>query len=324
MAESAPTFYVLHGEDTLSRDEEIAKLRARFADGLDAGAAEMNTTILDGKNATLDDIKSACDAFPFLSDRRLVIITGFVGGLKGKALDALEDYLEVMPGWARLFLVEDKALPARHSILRLAQTHKRGYEKAFNPPKDATNWIRRRAPQEHGAEITPAAAAALAEVVGTDLHAADSELSKLAAYVNGARPIDVQDVHELTSYVAEANIFEMVDRLVSGDGRGAAERLHRLLETQDPLSLLGMVVRQFRLLLLAKTYLDDGGSPAGLADAIGVHPYAARKLPGQARKFSSAQLEAIYRQLLDYDLQIKTGRIEPVLALDLLAATLAI
>lgn len=322
MAKLAPTFYLLHGEDSLSRDEEILKLRARFAEGLDPSTAEMNTMMIDGQTATLDEIKSVCDAFPFLADQRLVIVSGLVSALKKKELKALVAYLPTLPDWTRLLLVEDKAISSRNAILKLAQSHERGYEKAFNPPKNATGWIRRRV-QEYSVDITPAAAAALAEVVGSDLHAADNELSKLAAYVDGARAIDVPDVTELTSYVAEANIFEMVDRLVLGDGRGAAERLHRLLEKQDPLSLLGMIVRQFRLLLMTKIYMKQGGSPAGLADAISVHPYAARKLPGQARKFSLAQLEAIYRQLLEYDLQIKTGRIEPVLALDLLVAVLA-
>jgi DNA polymerase-3 subunit delta len=323
MAKPTPTFYLLHGEDNLSRDEEIDKLRARFAAGLDPATVEMNTAVFDGKTAALDEIKSACEAFPFLAERRLVIVKGLVAAMKRDAIKALAEYLPALPDWARLVLVEDKALPDNHRLVKLARDHASGFERAFHAPRNASGWIRQRA-AEHGAEITPAAAAALAEVVGADLLAADNELVKLALYVDGARSIEVDDVAKLTVYVAEANIFEMVDAVVQGDGKGAISRLHRLLEQQDPLSIFGMIIRQFRLLLLTKTHLDAGGAPGdALAQAIDVHPYAARKLPAQARDFTMPQLEDFYRRLMDYDMQIKTGRIDAALALDLLVAALA-
>ncbi len=322
MPNPSPTFYLLHGEDSLSRDEAVSKLRAKLAANVDPSIADMNTSIFDGRSATLADIRSACDAFPFLAERRLVIVDGMVSAVKGKELKALAAYLPTLPDWTRLLLIEDKTLSARNAIVKLARTHARGYEKTFNPPRNATQWIRKRAAR-HGCEIEPAAAAALSEVVGSDLRAADNELVKLAAYVDGARAVTVADVTALTVYVAEANIFEMVDMLVQGDAHGAATRLHRLLEKQEPLSLFGMIVRQFRLLLLTKTYLESGGVAGGVADAIDVHPYAARKLPGQARKFSLPQLEGIYHRLLEYDVQMKTGQIAPDLALDLLVTALA-
>jgi DNA polymerase-3 subunit delta len=124
--------------------------------------------------------------------------------------------------------------------------------------------------------------------------------------------------------VAEADLFQMVDAMAEGRGQAALTLMHRLLEDKsDPFSLYGMMVRQFRLLLLAKEYLSAGGYPGGMADAIGVHKFVAQKLAQQSRAFSLEQLEGIYRALLDNDLKIKTGRIKPELALDLLVARLA-
>ena len=42
----------------------------------------------------------------------------------------------------------------------------------------------------------------------------------------------------------------------------------------------------------------------------------------QARNFSPGQLDAIYHHLLDTDLAIKTGEMEPRLALEMLVSTL--
>ena len=50
--------------------------------------------------------------------------------------------------------------------------------------------------------------------------------------------------------------------------------------------------------------------------------FVAKKTWTQALNFSLPQLEAIYQRLLEMDLSIKTGRSEPVLALDVLLVDL--
>jgi len=131
------------------------------------------------------------------------------------------------------------------------------------------------------------------------------------------------DVALLTPYVAEADVFEMVDALGRRDGAAAARLLHRLLDDDDPLRLFGMIVRQFRLLILAREYLNEGGAPGQMGAAIGVHPYVAEKLTRQVRAFTLDQLEMIYHFLLETDAGIKTGKVSDVLALDLLVAGIA-
>jgi DNA polymerase III delta subunit len=77
-----------------------------------------------------------------------------------------------------------------------------------------------------------------------------------------------------------------------------------------------MIVRQYRLLLLARELLDARAGEAEVAQALGMKPYPAGKICAQARRFNLAELEGIYRRLLDYDVEIKTGRIEAAAALD--------
>jgi DNA polymerase-3 subunit delta len=51
-------------------------------------------------------------------------------------------------------------------------------------------------------------------------------------------------------------------------------------------------------------------------------PFPAQRAWNAASIFTVPQLEAIYLKLLDTDIAIKTGRSEPVLALDLLVTEL--
>lgn len=325
MSKAAATFYVLHGDDELRLQAEIRRLRAQLGD-----EAGLNISEFDGESASVPEIVNAVSSVPFLADRRLVIVRGLLAhitrkgaGETGKqAVERLLAALPTLPDWARLVLVERGTLPENNRFVRLAHEHHTGFVRAFTVPADTTDWIVRRAADEYGAEIERAAARALAQITGKDLPRADNELVKLACYVNGERPITEADVDLLTPYLAEVKIFDMVDAMAEGKGEKALRELHRLLgpQDQDPFGVLGMMVRQFRLLLLAKEH----GGRAGLEAALDTSSrFVADKAERQARFFSLEQLEDIYRAIQEYDYQVKTGEIKVHLALDLIVAGIA-
>src|SRR5690606_430934 len=119
---------------------------------------------------------------------------------------------------------------------------------------------------EYGADIEPQAAHALASVIDKDVRSADNEIAKLAAYA-GEHPITQADVALLTAYVPEPDIFRMVDAIGQQDGKTAMQICTALLVTQELLSLFGMINRQFRLLILAREYMDQTGNVSGIAAA---------------------------------------------------------
>jgi DNA polymerase-3 subunit delta len=333
MTRPKPTFYVLHGEDEFTRSETLADFKRRLGP---PGTGDLNTTVLDGRKLTLGELHHACDAVPFLADRRLVIVEGLLSRLtprkgqtlsdaKRKLLDDLAAYLTHLPPTTRLVLVEDHPLPPKHPILKLAKQEHRGYVKQFDHPdaKALPGWIRKRV-QKRGGRIEPRAAHRLAAVVGADLRLLDQEIVKLVTYSGGERAISPSDVETLVPYSQDAVIFDLVDALGRRDGSTAAKTLHRLIvEGEHPLGLLGMIVRQFRLLIQVKTLKVQGTPSRDVAKTLGIHPFPARKLHHQATHFTPAQLEKIYRYLSDTDLDIKTGKIDAEVALDLLVAGLA-
>lgn len=327
---ATPTFYIFHGDDDLRIDEEVGAIVAKMNEQPNG---DLNTAHFEGATTPVPEILGAALAYPFLADKRLVIVKELLAwitrkgaGETGKqAVEGLLEALPKLPEWARVVFVERGKLADSNKILKLAQSDSNGYEKAFIAPKDSTSWIVKRAKDVYNATIEPAAATALASVTVSDLRRADNELFKLVSYVGEGRAISEADVRLLTPYVAEASMFEMVDALAEGRGKVAVSLVHRLLEQDaDVFGLYGMITRQFRLLLLAKEHLSNGGSPKEIASAISVHPYVADKLAKQSRSFSLEQLETIYRALQDYDFKMKTGQIEPHLALDLLIAGLTL
>ena len=53
---------------------------------------------------------------------------------------------------------------------------------------------------------------------------------------------------------------------------------------------------------------------------VGLHPYVIKKSFFLCRKFEESELKKIYKKIFQIDFDIKTGKIDPQMALDLLVA----
>lgn len=319
-----PRFYVFYGEDEFTRSETVADLRRRMGE-----LGELNTVSLDGRSVSLDELRRACETVPFLADRRLVIVTGLLNRLaRGKERglqEGLLHLLQTLPDTTRLVFVEDGDLPEDHPVLKFAAGRKEGVVRRFVPPslEALPGWIQQRA-RRHSGEMEREAANRLAQIIGPgDLRLLDQEIVKLVTYAGPGRAVTADDVAQLVPYVQQAVVFDLVDALGRREGRQAALLLHRLLDAgENPMGILAMVVRQFRLIILAKDLSGRGENAESIARLLGIHPFVVRKVVAQSGYFSSAQLEQVYRYLLDLDLAIKSGDLTPEAALDLLVAGL--
>ncbi len=333
-------YYIFHGEDEFSRAEEVKKLRAKMGD---AQFADLNTTFLEGRSVTFGELRHHCDAIPFLSDKRLVIVEGLLTRLNPRQkktegegeepaeaesnpelAGALIEYLPNLPETTRLIFVENKTLAKNNAVLKLAEKDKKNaHVKAFNAPSadNLPHWILDRA-ESKGAKIEFSAANDLAMFVGADLRALDNEIEKLLTYRAG-ETIRREHVRALVAPVQEQSIFELVDALGKRDTATTLELLHeQLRHNAPPLYLLAMITRQFRMLLQVRDLASREMTPDQIREKLGLHPFVVRKVSDQARNFSIEQLELIYRKLLDVDIAMKTSQGDPVVNLDVLVVEL--
>jgi DNA polymerase-3 subunit delta len=341
-----PTVYLLHGNDDQAIDEFINQLRGKLGD---PATAEMNTSRLDGKGLSLATLRTACLTAPFLTKRRLILVEGYLSALsphRGKfqgeetdesdgqtksvpagkeVLEEFLDFLPEIPVSTALVLVEKNILAANHPVLKWAQTQEgMSYVREFLPPKGSAlpAWILHRAQME-GGEFTLPAAQLLASVVGDDPRVLAQEIVKLLTYAGYSRAVTPQDVTALTPESALTDIFEMVDAIGNRDRSRALRLLRKTVEQGNVPGVFGMMVRQFRLLLLAREALDSGTPAQDLARALEVHPFVAQKLASQVRNFTLPVLENIYRRLRDIDDEVKSGRVELDTAMESLVAQLS-
>ena len=124
----------------------------------------------------------------------------------------------------------------------------------------------------------------------------------------------------MVAQVREASIFAAVDAMIDGRATMALRLLHQLKEDgREAPYIIGMVERQLRLLALARDSLDKGVPVPEIGGRLGVSSdFVIRKTLEQARRHPWGDIVWRYNRLLETDLAIKQGQLEPELALELL------
>lgn len=331
---------LLYGDDVHAIAEAAAKLEAAAGD--DQALADLNLSLFDLENRTIteDQIQSAAYALPFLTEKRLVILRNpFVRFNRPEACQRLIRLLEGLPPTTRLALIVPDTHQGSSKGWEIMDDKKRGKllldwaraagnrvtvrELRLPRPHEMTDWILRRAKQE-GGQFTPRAAAELAALTGNDTGIAVQEIRKLLTYVNFSRAVDVDDVQEAAASGGQADVFKMVDAIAAGEARTALKQLVVLLEQDDPARLFGMIIRQYRLLILTREAIQQGiVSKEALAKHLKVHTFSAENLIRQAGRFSLTKLESAYRLLLETDRLVKSGQADFQVALQTLIVQLS-
>ena len=316
--------YIFLGNDEFAIRKRVAKFDSIFSDPT---SASMNTSLLDARTVSENELNNAVGAMPFLASKRLVVLDApskKYNGIEGhKKFIA---FLETVAPSTLLALVDvdeikEREIPNHWLVKWAAKNGDIAKSESFLLPKqrEMPGWIANEAKRQ-GGQIEPQAAARLAEMVGEDPRQAAQEITKLLTYVNFAHAIGIEDVEAVSITSAGADVFELVDALGSQNGRLAQKLLRRLLDERDAFELFGLVLRQFRLLLQAREVMDEGGNLPEVTAALGQHPFVAEKIFGQARRFSMDSLRGIYRHLLVMDESAKTG----VMTLDLSLETFVV
>ena len=336
-------FYLLHGNGEFTCREHLKQLRQQ-------GDFAYNQDRYTGGEVSLATLTATCSTFPFLSEQRLVILDGLPKKGRGEGTSAVSASAESVDGGGKkrkkkgkgasetragfekglaeaipglpdstvLIVLVDEELPATSPLLKAAT--EQGKVLQSTVPKGAAleSWIKKRA-QSSGVKMSGEAVTMLADFIGNQLRLLANEIDKLATYVGKGSTIEASHVRLLSAQVQEARIFDLTDALAQRNRTQALNLLHELLaDGMHPLAMLPTITSQVRNLLLVKELASSGLRAQQIASALGSPPFLVEKALRNIGKFSTAQLEHTYHQLLDTDAALKRSRLTPEMALDFL------
>ena len=328
--------YILSGPDNFSVTQALDTIKKELGD---ESSLAMSTTTLDGQSLTCEELKNVCETIPFMTGKRLVIVEGLLGRFesgtrtkrqtkttkknkKQEEAAVFTDYLVGgIPETTVLVFIEGVISGDNPIIKSLAG---KATTRSFALPRDAKlrEWVQKRVKDE-GREISPQAVHLLARLVGSNLWIMASEIEKLLLYTDG-RKIEEGDVQSIVGYNQQATVFNMVDAILEFKAEQAEKMLEHLFRSGvAPVYLLFMIARQVQLIVRVKELSRKRSTNREMQGKLGTSSeWVLRKTLEQASRYSLSRLKNMYRRLLDTDISIKTGKMDPELALNILVVEL--
>ncbi|MEK7203332.1 MAG: DNA polymerase III subunit delta [Patescibacteria group bacterium] len=343
----------LYGEDSFRSCQKLKELKDKFIRDIDP--IENNINVINGETASWQDIGQTISAGSLLVKKRLVIIkeifSSKIPSIFKQILDYFKDRREIKDDniiifqdsrvkikktkITEKFLIIDSAgkeKPLPKQPLELFKfLREQPYAQQFNylNNTEAASWTKREFAKRGGA-ISLSTAQLLVGLVGSDLWQISNEIDKLINYQSAIQPkliksgqiaVSEEDIKNLVYGNFNENIFTLTDAISRKNKALSISLLEEQIKAGLSSSyLLNMFIRQFKILLQVKQAVEVGHSARKIASELKIHPFVAQKGISQARYFSLSVLKNIISQLTKIDYEMKSGKTDIIIALNLLIA----
>lgn len=303
-----PPLVLLAGADTQLLDDALAAASRGLFAGPDE--ASLGREVFDGASVTVDEILRAAMTLPFVTAMRLVAVRRGQA-LPARGADALAAYArEPNPSTCLLLLADEPlaatrerkdhwllgALPAS-AVITVPARRDRALE----------DWLRQRAAME-GLTIDEDAAHLLVQWVGDDGAGLLGEARK-AALAGGPdnRTVGVREVRAVVGEHRLGEVFELSRAVGRRDAAQALRTLDRLLATEEPLRLLGLLTADLRAALVIADLRARGHSVEHVARAVRKSPAAVEAIGRTAAALPPATLERRLARCWQAEWRLKSG-----------------
>ncbi|MBU8905623.1 DNA polymerase III subunit delta [Desertibacillus haloalkaliphilus] len=318
--------YLFYGTETFLIEDIVQTIIGKV---LTPDEHDFNLSVFEMKETAVDVAVEDAQTLPFMGNRRIVLVKEayFLTANKEKEkiehdLKRLEEYI-TNPVAETVFIIiaPYEKLDERKKIVKTLKKqgevlHAVDFDEAM-----MKRWLEERAKQSE-VVIAEDAKEHLMQLLGGKLMLISMEMEKLALYVGKEGTITKETVDRLVARTFEQDVFALVDHVVHERIDQGLRIFYDLLkQNEDPIKLLALLVRQFRIIYQVKELTRRGYSQKQMAGQLKLHPYAVKLAAGQARRFDDATLMRILSDLADADYKIKSGKMDKTLALELFLTT---
>ena len=318
--------YLLWGEDDFRLEKAIISLRSKV---LGDEISPLNHRVLNNPemNVLLENMQTTGMMFGNLLievySKNLFLRTKEKAESKSDYVDKIIATLEYLPPSVSVIFVcqiekgankkVDGASKIVKALKKIGEVIEFQTFKSYQT-KELIEWINQNV-KEKNLLIKPDAANELLLSVGEDLRRLDSEIDKLELLAYPEKTISKKLVLNLG--LSCENIFKFADILISGDKQQTYIELNKLLEKDEPLRIMGFLQNTIRQWLIIK--VDSKTlSNADIGKKVNMHEYRVKLALEKLSKVTIGQLIEWQKKLTETEFKIKSGKLEPRLALELM------
>lgn len=297
--------YLLEGETSFDITKEIEKIIKK------QGFDEATTSNYDLEEEPLEVALEDLDTYSFLSDKKVIIVHGLENinqEENKKDIEHLYKYLDNPNPDNLLFIVATKF----NNTLKITKELKKKMEyiTVSNDPIKFTKEALK------GYKIQSSLIEYLVNKCLRDTARLENECNKLKTYKFEEKEITKEDIDELViEKLGDSTelTFSFNRSLAEKDKKTALEKYYQLLNYNiEPLSVIGLLASQIRIIYQVKILENQGLSPNDIATTLGEkNSYRVKKTKELTRYYTEKELLDLMQQLADMDLKIKTTDVDP-------------
>ena len=324
--------YCLYGQNMRRIEETVSSLQAALCP---SGFSDFDYSSFDAEFHSPAEILNAAQTLPLRAAMRLVVVKR-ADFFKAAQWEVFHRYLGKPAKRTCLVFIVNAEKPGFSSKLQ-GLFDKTGVMVSFEArKKDALKQAIKDYLSGRGKTILPDALQFISDTMGAESALLYQELEKLALYCEDRAAIRREDAAEVLSGVEQHTVFQLVESIGSGDTRSSLQQLTVLMESgMEPLPILGMISRQFRLLAVVRDALERGKKTSDVTVILNefnrkvnrgkgnFYPQTVERLVKQARTWSRKKFSRVFEKLSLTDALLKSSRIDKKLILEHLILQLA-
>ena len=315
---TAEPIYVIAGKENSLVSTECDRLLEQL---VEPQQRSIGLFIADPQQAAVADIMDELRTFPFLVERRVVVVRG-ADEFISKNRQILEGYFDKPCPTGVLVLTVD-SWPAGTRLAKMLPKVGKLISVEQPKPWQLPDRLVRYASDAHSKILTQEAAELLVELVGDELGRLYSEVDKLALFADSEKTVTFQHVEQLIGHNRIFGAFAVIDACLAGDCAQAVGRLRNMFaeDKSAEYTVVGAFAFHFRRLFNAKVLFDRGVQPAEIVPKIRIWSNKEGFFT-QLRRMSLQQIGDTLQQLAQIDYEIKTGQTKAQVAIEKLVLEL--
>ncbi len=313
----AKPVYLFEGEEAYFRERGEAILKARFLQEPTLDYVSFDGANLKGDKLT--ELADALNAFPFMSEKRIVRVLELYPTEK-----EYETYLKPLfenPPPSGMLIIVNAAKPKAGGVVLSKKPNVTHVDCGRSDEETIKRWIYLTCKKE-GVYVDGVTCGKLAAYCTLDMARIAKETEKLLCYCQAEKIERLTDeiVDTLVYPDAEYKIYELTNALARKNYSAFMKILFELsVKGFNELSLLSTLASYFKSLYETSV---SKGSDGEIANALGLKEYAVKKNREQAAKFQKGELLGIYEGVYRAIGDIKSGVMTPPSALKAVTARL--
>ena len=303
--------YLLYGEEDYLIKEEIKKIIKK---------AKVDELCISNYDLEIDNIKDViedCETVSLFNPNKVVILNNcnYFNRIKcnEEDINLLYEYIQNSnPDTILIIINHNSSIDSTKKITKKIKEN--GSILEFNKA-NPTTLVKK---MFDGYKISSSNIELLINRVGEDIAILSNEVEKLKIFKIDDKEITEEDIMNCSSFYVDTDIFKFIDNIINKNKEDALTTYHEMLKNnEEPIKVIALLASKFRLMYQAVTLDKKRMSNNDIAALLGVHAYPVKLAISAGSKYPTKLLLSYLKSLADLDQDIKTGKINPELGLEL-------